>query len=257
MGCALCGDQGSWVALEPCHAIAACSTAPASSCPLVSPNPSPPLASPPLPSPAAPRSEYLAQQKALHHLAAEWSCALPRGLQACLGAGPAAFPGGKAWDAAACAFGQQHLRGAWGERAVLGAMAAAYQAPLGALRERAAGPAPEQWLEEQLAAAAAGQPGQPAPKDVVPGGGSSPGRQEQWQRRVDAPTPAPPCVQLTAGAAAQLFGAAARSGPLYVQVTGADGTGQGFGLADEPLLALPAGAPSWPAALAPLQLSLC
>lgn len=82
-----------------------------------------------------PCSEYLGEGRAVHHLAAEWRCALPRGLQALMGAGPAAFPEGKPWDAGARAFGEQRLRG-WADGALLAATRAAYEAQLAALLQR-------------------------------------------------------------------------------------------------------------------------
>ncbi|PSC69785.1 Fanconi anemia group J-like protein [Micractinium conductrix] len=77
--------------------------------------------------------EYLGQQRPLHHLAAEWGCALPRGLQAVLAAGPAALPGGKPYDQAALAYGQQRLRAGWAPAALVAAVSEAYSESLDAL----------------------------------------------------------------------------------------------------------------------------
>lgn len=80
------------------------------------------------------RSEFLDQQKPLHHLATKWACGLPRGLQAVVAAGPAALPAGKPREAAAVVFGEQRLRAGWGPRPLVQAMLAAYRPHLEALR---------------------------------------------------------------------------------------------------------------------------
>jgi hypothetical protein len=198
-------------------------------------------------------SEFLGQQKPLHHLAAEWACALPRGLQACLAAGPAAFPDYKPCDPAARAFGEQCLRGAWGPHQLVQAVAAAYEGPLAEMRQLAAGPSPEQQLQQLLTAEAAftgfaarlqaapssagGTPGGAAQQQdqqhaVTPvmhwGAQPSHDSDQQQQQPQQQPQPAgqagaapPPCAQLTAGAAARLHKGVGPDGdPLCVQVIG-------------------------------------
>ena len=189
-------------------------------------------------------SEFLVQhQRPLHHLAAQWALALPRGLQACLAAGPAAFPAGKPWDPPARAFGEQCLRGGWGVQHLVQAMAAAYEAPLASMRQLAAGPSPEEQLQHLLTVEAAyaappppaaqssgaGTPGGPAQQqDMVtpvmhwgaePSGDGA--QQQQQQQQSAGQAGAAPCLQLTAGAAARLYeGADPGNGPLCVQVIG-------------------------------------
>lgn len=188
-------------------------------------------------------------QRPLHHLAAQWALALPRGLQACLAAGPAAFPAGKPWDPPARAFGEQCLRGGWGVQHLVQAMAAAYESPLASMRQLAAGPSPEEQLQHLLTVeaafaapsppaaqrSAAGTPGVPAQQQdqqhmVTPvmhwgaeSGSDGAQQQQQQQPQSAGQAGAPPalCLQLTAGAAARLHeGADPGSGPLCVQVIG-------------------------------------
>ena len=140
------------------------------------------------PSVSPNRSEFLGQHRPLHHLAAEWACALPRGLQACLAAGPAAFPQDKPADPAARAFGEQCLRGGWGVQQLVQAVAAAYEAPLVGLEQLASGPSPEDKLHELLAAEAAlmtfaaqhaAAPAAPSTGGGTPGGAAHPPPAEQ------------------------------------------------------------------------------